>query len=535
MKILKKILILSLIGIFLPSPLFPREKVDYEVMVKIREEGLRRSQVMDLVFYMTEVYGPRLSGTEGYYQAALWAKKKFEEFGIKKVKIEPWGEIGLGWENRFTSVHMLTPQYQPIIAYPVPWTMGTTGKIKAKAIHIETKKIFSTADLLKYKGKLRGKIVFIMPKRVLKPNFNPLAVRLSDEELENMATLRLSKERETVTIPGDVYERLKKRDKTALREPIKKEKLYEFFNKEGAVALVSPGKKIAVGPMDKGVVLVNEGRPVKKGESKPITRIIIAAEHYNRVMRLLEKGIEVTLEIEIKNTFSKDNVKDYNIIAEMPGTDLKDEIVMLGGHFDGKSAGTGATDNASGSAIVMEAVRILKAMGIRPRRTIRAALWGAEEWGHKGSKAYVKKYLYDPESKKKLPGFDKFSVYFNVDWYGKFRGIYLQGNDLARPIFYEWMKPFHDLGMTYIVPGNTGGTDHMAFYRAGLPGFQFIQDDLEFFTTTFHTNMDVFDRLVEGDLKQAAVILAAFVYSAAMRNEKLPRYGQENKDRRWHK
>lgn len=261
MKILKKSLIFGLLSVFISSPLYLREKVNYEVMVKIREEGLKRSQVMDLVFYMTEVYGPRLAGTQAYLQAAQWAKKKFQEFGVEKVEIEPWGEISLGWESRFISVHMLTPQYQPIIAYPVPWTMGTTGKIKAKTIHIDAKKIFSTADLQKYRGKVKGKIVFIMPKRELKPNFNPLAVRLSDEELDDMANLRLSKEKETVTIPGDVYKRLEKGDKIALPKPLEKEKLHAFFKKEGAVALAAPGMKIAVGPMDKGVVLVNEGKP----------------------------------------------------------------------------------------------------------------------------------------------------------------------------------------------------------------------------------------------------------------------------------
>jgi hypothetical protein len=523
MSIFKKILVFGLLGVFIPFPLYPREKIDHKVMVKIREEGLKRSRVMELMFHMTEVYGPRLAGTEAYLRAARWAKKTFEEFGVKKVEIEPWGEIGLGWESRFISVHMLTPQYQPVIAYPAPWTLGTQGKIKAKALYINRHEIFSQEDLQKYRGKSKGKFVFLMPKRKLTLNFKPPAVRLSTEELDDMASLRLPKEK------------AKKEDSEDQKEPLQREILDAFFKKEGAAALVSPGMKLADGPMDKGVVLVNEGKPIKKGEPEPIARVIIAAEHYNRIMRLMEKGIDVTMEMEIKNTFTRDNVKDYNIIAEIPGTDLKDELVMLGGHFDGKSAGTGATDNASGSAIVMEAVRILKAIGIRPRRTIRAALWGAEEYGHRGSKAYVKKYLFDPESKKKLPGYGRFSVYFNVDWYGRFRGIYLQGNDLARPIFDEWMKPFHDLGMTHIVPGNTGGTDHMAFYLAGLPGFQFIQDDLEFFTTTFHTNMDVYDRVVANDLKQASVILAAFVYNAAMRNEKLPRYGKDNKDRRWHK
>ncbi|MEI6614871.1 MAG: M20/M25/M40 family metallo-hydrolase, partial [Chrysiogenales bacterium] len=437
--------------------------------------------------------------------------------------------------NSFTSVHIVKPLYQPVIAYSVPWTSGTNGNIQADVVYLDSTSLFSEKDLLSFRDKFKGKIVCISPQRALKPNFKPLAVRLSQEELDDMAALKLSGHTANEQKPeGNCGPDLEKKSAEKIK-PFNIEKVLSFLKTEGAVAAVFPGDQIGEGPMDKGVVLVNKGRPLKKGDPRPIAMVIFAAEHYNRVLRILEKGIAVTIEINVANTFSAENIEDYNIIAEIAGRDLKNEVVMLGAHFDGKSAGSAATDNAAGCAIVMEAMRILKQIGITPRRTIRVALWGAEEWGLLGSKGYVNKYLFDANTKKKLPGYDDFSVYFNVDWYGRFRGIYLQGNDLARPIFDDWMKPFHDLGMTYLVPGNTGGTDHMVFYEAGLPAFQFIQDDLEFFTTTFHTNMDVYDRLVADDLKQAAVVLAGFALNAAMSQEKIPRYGSENKDRRWHK
>jgi carboxypeptidase Q len=288
--------------------------------------------------------------------------------------------------------------------------------------------------------------------------------------------------------------------------------------------------------MDKGLVHVSAPRPLKKDAIKPLPAVIVAAEHYNRVMRILERGLSVKMEIETRVDWQEDDLRDFNVIAEIPGGELKDEIVMIGGHYDGEPTGTGATDNAAGCAAVMEAMRILKALGLQPRRTIRAAFWGGEEAGILGSSAYVRQNFGGPDPADYKSDHSKLSVYFNMDWYGRFRGIYLQGNDLVRPIFAAWMKPFSDVGMTYLSPGNTGGTDHMAFVRMGLPGFQFIQDDLEFFTTTFHTNMDVFDRLVAEDLMQAAVVLASFAYHAAMRDEMLPRSSNQIKNnRRWHK
>jgi len=511
------------------------EKIDYRMIEKIKDEGFRRSQVMKTAGYMTDVLGPRFSNSPGYTKAAEWAKEKFEAWGIK-AEVEAYGEVGPGWENRYTSVHMLWPQYMPLIAYTKPYSRGTEGKITARVVAVDTETIFSPADLEKYKGNLRGKIVFTKPKRKLTLNFQPDAVRLSREELDEMAELRIIPPQAAGGGAEEPYGGPEKKKRDRPQRPLDEKEVQRFFDQEGAAVLVEPGGPQGSAPMDKGLVHVSAPRPLGKGEPKPLPTVIVAAEHYNRIMRILEWGIDVEMEVEVRVFFEEDDLRDFNVIAEIPGTDLKDEVVMIGGHYDGEPAGTGATDNASGCAVVMEAMRILKAVGAAPRRTIRAALWGGEEAGHLGSRAYVRRHFGDPETQRYLPEHGKLSVYFNVDWYGRFRGVYLQGNDLVRPVFEEWMKPFHDLGMTHLVPGNTGGTDHMSFVRVGLPGFQFIQDDLEFFTTTFHTNMDVYDRLVPEDLMQASVILAAFAYQAAMRDGMIPRTPNQMKNnRRWHK
>jgi hypothetical protein len=512
-----------------------QEKVDHKMIERIRAEGFKRSQVMDIAWHMTDVLGPRFSNSPGYTQAARWAKQKFEEFGVR-AELDAYGEVGPGWEVKYTSVHMHEPKYMPLIAYAKPYARGTGKKVVSKAFLISMDKIYTRDDLKLYKGKLKGKIVLTRPKRKLSLNFMPAAVRLSDEELDDMAELRVIPPERTPSHASESYVIAGKNEPQAHKKPLPEKIIMDFFEKEGVAAVVEPGSPQGSAPMDKGLVHVSAPRPLDKDAPKPLPGVIVSAEHYNRIARLLEKGIEVKMEVETRVHYEEDDLRDFNVLAEIPGSDLKDEIVMIGGHFDGEPSGTGATDNASGCASVMEAMRILKAVGARPRRTIRAALWGAEEAGHLGSRAYVKKNFGDAETQEYLPAHAKLSVYFNMDWYGRFRGIYLQGNDLVRPIFEEWMKPFHDVGMTHIVPGNTGGTDHMAFVKIGLPGFQFIQDDLEFFTTTFHTNMDVFDRLVEEDLMQAAVILASFAYNAAMCDAMLPRTPNQMKNnRRWHK
>jgi len=498
------------------------EPVDTGMIVKMREEGFQRSQVMDLAWMMTDVFGPRYANSPSYDRAAGWAKEKFDKWGLANVALEAWGEYGLAWENNYTTVHLLAPEYQPMIGYAVPSTRGTDGVVRSGIAFVDITEIYSESDLEPYRGTLAGKIVLTHPQRKLELNFNPAAVRLSDEELSDMARL-------IITPQGD-----EARSRDAERQPISRARLAAFFEEEGAVVLLSPGAATSA-PMDKGIVVATGSSRTPVGSTPPMATVIVAVEHYNRAIRLLQRGIDVEMEIEVRNTFSADDPLDYNVIAEIPGSDLSHEIVLIGGHYAAEPAGTGATDNAAGAASVMEAMRILKAVGAQPRRTIRAALWGAEESGLLGSRGYVRAHFGDRESGDRLPDHENLAVYFNMDWYGRFRGIYLQGNDAARPIFEAWMRPFHDVGMSWIVPGNTGGTDHMAFLEVDLPGFQFVQDDLEFFTTAFHTNMDVYDRLVAEDLMQASVILASFAYHAAMRDEKFPRADGINNGRRWHK
>ena len=500
----------------------PQEPVDTDMIVKMREEGFQRSQVMDLAWMMTDVFGPRYANSPSYDRAAAWAKEKFDEWGLANAALEPWGEYGLAWENNYVTVHLLSPGYQPMIGYAVPNTRGTDGVIRDSVVFVDVTRIYSEADLDPYRGALAGKIVLTHPERMLEPNFTPAAVRLSDEELSDMARLVIA----PPTHGGD--------ERRAEPRPVSGERLSAFFEEEGAAVLVSPGTD-NVGPMDKGIVAVSGSSPTPVGSTPPMPAVVVSAEHYNRAIRVLQRGIDVQMEIEVRNTFSDDDPLDYNVIAEIPGSDLAHEVVLIGGHFDAEPAGTGATDNAAGAASVMEAMRILEAIGAQPRRTIRAALWGAEESGLLGSRGYVRAHFGDRQTGERLPEHENLAVYFNMDWYGRFRGIYLQGNDATRPIFEAWMRPFHDVGMSWIVPGNTGGTDHMAFLEVGLPGFQFIQDDLEFFTTAFHTNMDVYDRLIAEDLMQASVILASFAYHAAMRGEKFPRADGINNGRRWHK
>jgi len=505
------------------------EEIDHNAVVDIRDEGFSRSQVMDLARIMTDVYGPRYANSPSYDAAAKWAKDTLEEFGLANVKLEAWGEFGYGWENTYTSIHMTAPQYQPVIGYPVPGSRGTDGVVAGTVVAIDTSKIFKAEDLEPWRGKLGAKIVLVSPPRELKPNFQPQAVRLSDEELREMARLEIDR---LDTGPSS-YGKADAGDDSS-PEPLGREQIEEFLAGEGVQVLVETGSS-NVGPMDKGVVHVSGDGTMAFDEPKRMPRIVVAPEHYNRMMRLLNHAHEVEMEIEIRNDFRTDDPLDYNVLAEIPGSDLADEIVLIGAHFDSEPAGTGATDNASGSAIVMEAMRILAAIDAKPRRTIRVALWGAEEVGLLGSRGYVQKHLGDRKTGTVTAAHEDFSVYFNVDWYGRFRGIFLQGNDAARPIFEAWMAPFEDVGMSWIVPGNTGGTDHMAFLEVGLPGFQFIQDDLEFFNVTFHTNMDVYDRLIAEDLKQASVILATFAYHAAMRDEMFPWADGLHNGRRWHK
>jgi carboxypeptidase Q len=502
------------------------DKADLAAIYKIKDEGLNRSQVMEILSYMTDVYGPRLSGSPEKLKAAGWVLEKLSEWGLENVHTEKY-DFGRSWELNKFQAHMIEPVYSPLIAYPKAWTPGTEGVVRGEAVRVD---IASEADIEKYRGKLKGAFVLTEPAREVEPHFTPDATRYTDEELAQIVLM---------PEPGQERRFMRRRGGFPNRALVRK--MNEFFVSEGVAAVLDPSRG------EDGTVFVSRGGD-RAVDAPPVPpQVTVAVEHYNRICRILDKKIKVTLEMEIQADFTSADLNDYNILAELPGTDKKDELVMLGGHFDSWQAGTGATDNAAGCAVAMEAVRILKAAGLKPRRTIRVALWGGEEQGFLGSRAYVNEHFaslpsppdnlerYGEEYRQWMrdhartpptpkPDYRKLSAYWNYDnGTGKIRGVYLQGNEMVRPIFEAWLAPFKDMGATTLAIRNTGGTDHLSFDRVGLPGFQFIQDPIDYGTRTHHSNMDVYDRLQKGDLMQSAVIMASFVYHTAMRDEMLPR------------
>ena len=505
---MKRNMLLLIIFSFLFSiQILSQEKIDYQMMQRIRQEGLQNSKVMELMSYLCDVYGPRLAASPQFRQAGQWAVDKLKEYGLENANMESWGTLGRGWELKKFYAAMTSPQYMPFIAYPKAWTPGLNGVVKGNAVLMDIK---SEADLDAFKGKLKDAIVLSHGEQTITLGMEADGKRYSDEDLKK---LQLAQEGGGRNFSPEQFAAMR-----AQREL--QQKVSKFLKDEGALIMLEPSRGTD------GTIFVQSGGSFKKGSEMPLPSIVVSAEQYNRMVRIAQKNVPVTLEFEIQANFVDTDSLGYNIVAEIPGTDkkLKDEVVMLGGHFDSWHAGTGGTDNSSGSAIAMEAVRILKALNIKPRRTIRIALWDAEEEGLIGSRNYVKNHFFDAEKKEKKPEYDKFAAYFNYDnGSGKIRGIYTQGNFEVMPIFEEWLKPFNDLGATTVTLRNTGGTDHLSFDGAGLPGFQFIQDQLEYDTRTHHSNMDVYDHTSRADLVQSATIMAAFVYNAAMRDEKLPR------------
>ncbi|HZQ93380.1 MAG TPA: M20/M25/M40 family metallo-hydrolase [Candidatus Sulfotelmatobacter sp.] len=501
-----------------------QEKVDLEAITRIRYEGFRNSRVMELASGLMDGIGERLTGSPNMKRANEWTRDKLTEMGLVNSHLEAWGPFGRGWANQYVHARMLAPDLVPLIVYAKAWTPGTNGVVTGKCIraNIEDKKDFD-----KYRGKLAGMIVIFGPDADIKPMVDPPSKRLSDEELSKISEYQVPGERP----PFRMSELLRRRE-------FQKD-LNQFFADEKVLAVVDHSRGSAGG----GTVFVQSGGSYKPGETTTVPQLTMAAEHWNRIARLLDQKKEVSLEVNVTNTFYDDDPMQYDTIAEIPGGDKKDEIVMLGTHLDSWHAGTGATDNGAGSVVMMEAVRILQALDIRPRRTIRIGLWSGEEQGLLGSQEYVEKHfgarppMEDPDVKGMptllrreagpvtvKPEQAKVSAYFNVDnGTGKIRGVYLQENEAVAPIFGEWMKPFKDLGMTTLTMRNTGGTDHLSFDAAGIPGFQFIQDPVEYDTRTHHSNMDVYERLQPEDLKQISVIVASFVYEAAMRDQMLPR------------
>ena len=487
------------------------EKPDLPTIQKIREEGLQHSQVMDIAFHLTDASGNRLTASPGFNRAANWAKQELTSWGLAGATLDPWGDFGKGWELQRSYLALTAPYYKPLIAYPKAWCDGTGGPKTANVLLISAT---DSAGLDRYKGQLAGKILIPEVNETYQQSFKPDAGRWSDEQLDSMAKI--------VMKPVDTAE-LRRR-----REQFRRGGNMAFLNalrnmaqREGAVAILSESPR-----GHDGTLFVQGGGPYKTDAPANFPDIVITLEDYTSIVRLMKAGMPVTLDADVQTKFYTDDTKGYNVIAEIPGTDkkLKDEVVMLGGHLDSWHSATGATDNAAGCSVMMEAIRILKTLGIKPRRTIRIALWSGEEEGLLGSRGYVKKTFADPATMQLLPAHEKFAGYFNIDnGTGKIRGIYLQGNEACRPIFTQWLQPFHDLGATTVTISNTGGTDHQSFDAVGLPAFQFIQDEIEYSTRTHHTNMDSYEHLREDDLKQIATIVAAFVYNAAQRDEKLPR------------
>jgi hypothetical protein len=494
-------LIAVLVGLPLAADWPVTEKLDLDAIYRIKEEGLQRSKVMEIESYLTDVYGPRLTGSPNIREAADWAQKTLKDWGLVNVHLETW-PFGRGWQNDLFLAMAMKPRAYPLIGYPKAWTPGTSGQVTGEAVLavITTENDFET-----FRGKLRGKFVLGTAMRDVAAHFDAPAHRYTDAEL-----VELSKQPEA----GG---RGRGRGNVQADQAFNRKKT-QFWIDEGVAAVLDISRG------DGGTLFVQGGgsRDPKDPPSPP--QVVIAVEQYGRIARTLEKKIPVTLSMNIDNTFYDSDLTAFNIVGELPGTDKADEVVMIGAHFDSWHTGTGATDNAAGSAVMMEAMRLLKVSGVKLRRTVRIGLWGGEEQGLLGSKEYIKAHYGDPATMGLKPEHAKFAGYFNVDnGTGLIRGVYLQGNEAVAPIFQQWMEPFRNLGMTTLTIRNTGGTDHLSYDAVGLPGFQFIQDEVEYNSRTHHSNMDVYERVQANDMMRNAVIVASFVLNTANRDEKLPR------------
>ena len=500
---------------------FTEEPVDLGAVTKIRDQGFRHSQVMDIAWELTEGVGPRLTGSAQELEAHEWAKATFTEWGMKSW-LEDY-EFGRGWAMERAQVRMLSPYVQPLEALPDAWAPGTEGPVRGTVVRATLE---SPEDLEKWVGKLSGKIVLLEDAPKPEQIDAVLFERLNDEDLKQVSQYDIPSER-----------RMEWRKRMLKRYKFWK-KLAAFLEEEGVLATIEPSSR------DNGLVRVTGNRANREGD-RPlgVSALTMTTEHYNRLVRMLDREIEPELEIDIAVRWFEDVGKAYNTIADLPGSDLADQTVMVGGHLDSWHSGTGATDNGANCAVVMEAFRIIKATGLQPRRTIRAALWSGEEQGYMGSRDYVKRHLAtrpettDPEQLalptfareqtwpiQPLPEHSTISAYFNIDnGGGRIRGIYAQENAAVVPIFEAWFEPFADLGADTITMKNTGGTDHQPFDWVGIPAFQFIQDEMDYMGRTHHTNVDTYDHLDADDLKQSAVILASFIWHAANRDEPLPR------------
>jgi len=509
------------------------------VNTQLRAQETKDSQLMWWLHEVSDVYGPRLTGSPGLRAAQDFAVGQMVKWGFSNVHLEAWNFNHPGWQNWDLEANAVSPFQQPLNVRAVSWTPGTNGPVSGEAVYVN---IQDDKDFDQYKGKLAGKVVLLGEMREVPPVDKALFERYSDKELEDIAEYPTGN---AAGMGPDYQARLK----AYMARYRMADKIAQFLADEKAAGVIRPSRDAKNGGGSGGTIFDDNGAalgrtPYKRETAVKVPVVVMAIESYGRVYRLLQAHVPVTIEMDVETKFTGDNEHGYDTIAEIPGTDpnLKEQIVMVGGHLDSWIAGTGATDNGAGTIVAMEVMRILKALDVRPRRTIRIALWSGEEEGLFGSRGYVKEHfgfappLTTPEQQA-LPEFMRatgplelkpeqklISGYFNVDnGSGKIRGIYLQENAAVEPIFAQWMAPLKDLGVTTITMRNTGGTDHLSFDAVGIPGFQFIQDPLDYESRTHHSNQDVFERLQPADLKQAAVVEAIFVYNTAMRDQMLPR------------
>jgi carboxypeptidase Q len=521
----------------LPGDQPASESIDLNMYQQIRDEGFHHPHIMEYASALFDGIGPRLTGSPNMKRANEWTLAQLTAMGCSNAHLEDWGEFGMGWQQRNTWIRMVSPDTAIFIAQATPWSPATNGAITASAVAVNVKE---EKDFDQYKGKLAGKIVFLGEIRIPKPATAPLFTRYDDKQLTDIFRYAWTDDDlgPQHVLSLDVME-------DAFNKQIDlREKLAKFLADEKALAVIVPGHASG------GTLYDDTGSSLGwsvylRDHASPLPVATIALENFGRVSRLLSAKVPVTIEMNEDTVFTGDHEHGFDTIAEIPGTDpkLKEQLVMVGGHLDSWIAGTGATDDGAGAIIAMEVMRILAALHAQPRRTIRVGLWSGEEQGLFGSSGYVKAHFGSfPRSttpeQLKVPEFIRrpagpltlkpehklISAYYNIDnGGGKIRGIYAQENNAIVPIFEQWIAPLKDLDVTTISARLTGSTDHMPFDEVGIPGFQFIQEPLDYETRSAHTNMDVYERLVPGDLEQAAVVEAIFVYNTAMRDRMMPR------------
>ncbi|MDP6579232.1 MAG: M20/M25/M40 family metallo-hydrolase [Vicinamibacterales bacterium] len=505
------------------------QPIDHATLAAIRDEGLRGSQAMEHISWLSDVYGPRVTGTPAIEQARVWTMEKLREWGLANVHEERFA-FGHGWSLVRFHAHMIEPQVMPLIGYPKSWSSSTDGTVTAVVTRVD---IQSDRDFDAYRGRLRGKIVLPQAEREVRLLEGDVVLRMTEEQLDEASRTQ---------VPPAATEP----DRSD--GPSFTDRLQQFYLDEGVVAVLDRGRDgfmMGAGSglpyqtqrTDGGTIFVGNGGPRGENAGTRVPSVTLAVEHYNRMVRILDRRPPVRVELHVETQFhteadAVEQMNAFNILAEIPGTDLADQVVMIGAHFDTTHAGTGATDNAAGVAAMMEVMRILQAVEARPRRTIRLALWGAEEQGLLGSREHVRRHFGDRDTMRLRPAHETLSGYFNLDnGSGRLRGIWLQENFAVAPVFEEWIASMSDLGVTTLGPRSVSGTDHVAFDEVGLPGFQFIQDRLEYNSRTHHSNMDVVDRVQRDDVVQMAVVAASFAFNTAMRDELLPRKAVPRVDR----